>query len=127
MSEILDEETVRDSLALHRGVEGAGRATNALLDYCIALGESHEGLRDRVRVLTEALREIHDLSLLPFSDNDRREIGVMARSLLASVPSEPTVCPTCGSNDPALELRPCSSPTWTPDVFHSVPSEETTP
>jgi hypothetical protein len=76
-------------------------------------------LNDRVRVLTEALALIRD-GRWNSAHGTNLTVRAFARSVLASVPSEP-VCPTCGSRHRTTWRQRC------PDAFHSVPSEETTP
>jgi hypothetical protein len=91
---------------------------------------------ERVRVLTEALAAVRDA----YYDTTYADLAVAmerARSVLAAVPSEPSMkCPTCGSEDRAERLCvKCESirlgfmahfehdRLTCPDSFHSVPSE----
>jgi hypothetical protein len=96
-------------------------------------------LCERVRVLTEALREISGWAK-PAAGIPESVIFDIARSVLAAAPSEPTVCPTCGSDDPERFDGGCGEDTGQPsgmdigghliydqpDAFHRL-SEETTP
>jgi hypothetical protein len=93
---------------------------------------------ERVRVLTEALVAVRDA----YYDTTYADLAVAmerARSVLAAVPSEPSMkCPTCGSEDRAERLCvKCESirlgfmarvehdRLTCPDSFHSVLSEPT--
>jgi hypothetical protein len=99
-------------------------------------------LCERVRVLTETLAGVYDM-LPRWSCKSMEPDGCpvcVARSVLAAAPSEPTVCPTCGSDDPERFDGGCGEDTGQPsgmdigghliydqpDAFHRL-SEETTP